>query len=92
VPDVPTFAEAGMPGFESYAWYGFFAPAKTPPDIIAKLNEAALKVMKTPEWQKVLADTGSENVGESPEQFTAFTKAEATKWAKVVKASGATID
>jgi tripartite-type tricarboxylate transporter receptor subunit TctC len=92
VPDVPTFAEAGMPGFESYAWYGFFAPARTPPDIIAKLNEAALKVMKTPEWQKVLADTGSENVGESPEQFAAFTKAEATKWAKVVKASGATID
>ena len=48
--------------------------------------------MKTPEWQKVLADTGSENVGESPEQFAAFTKAEATKWAKVVKDSGATID
>ena len=92
LPDVPTFAEAGMPGFESYAWYGFFAPAKTPPDIIAKLNEAALKVMKSPEWQRVLAETGSENVGESPAQFAAFTKAEATKWAKVVKDSGATID
>jgi tripartite-type tricarboxylate transporter receptor subunit TctC len=92
LPDVPTFAEAGMPGFESYAWYGFFAPAKTPPDIIAKLNAAALKVMKSPDWQRVLADTGSENVGESPEQFAAFTKAEATKWAKVVKESGATID
>ena len=48
--------------------------------------------MKSPEWQKVLADTGSENVGESPAQFAAFTKAEATKWAKVVKDSGATID
>ncbi len=47
LPDVPTFAEAGMPGFESYAWYGFFAPAKTPPDIIAKLNAAAIKCMKT---------------------------------------------
>ena len=92
LPDVPTFAEAGMPGFESYAWYGFFAPAKTPPDIIDKLNAAALKVMQSPAWQKVLADTGSENVGESPQQFTAFTKAEATKWAKVVKESGATID
>ena len=92
LPDVPTFAEAGMPGFESYAWYGFFAPAKTPPDIIAKLNAAAVKFMKTPEWQKVLADTGSENVGESPQQFAAFTKAEATKWAKVVQESGATID
>jgi tripartite-type tricarboxylate transporter receptor subunit TctC len=92
LPDVPTFSEAGMPGFESYAWYGFFAPAKTPPDVIAKLNGAALKVMKGPDWQKVLADTGSENVGETPEQFAAFTKAEATKWAKVVKESGATID
>lgn len=92
LPDVPTFAEAGMPGFESYAWYGFFAPAKTPPDVVAKLNAAALKVMKGPDWQKVLAETGSENVGESPEQFTAFTKAEAAKWAKVVKESGATID
>ena len=92
LPSVPTFAEAGMPGFESYAWYGFFAPAKTPPDVLAKLNAAALKVMKGPEWQKVLAETGSENVGESPEQFTAFTRAEAAKWAKVVKESGATLD
>jgi tripartite-type tricarboxylate transporter receptor subunit TctC len=48
--------------------------------------------METPEWQRVLADTGSENVGESPEQFAAFIKAEAAKWAKVVKASGAKID
>ncbi len=92
LPDVPTFSEAGMPGFESYAWYGFFAPAKTPADVVAKLNAAALKVMKGPEWQKVLHDTGSENVGESPEQFAAFTKAEAAKWAKVVKESGATVD
>jgi len=92
LPDVPTFDESGMKGFESYAWYGFFAPAKTPKDIIARLNSEALKVMKQPEWQKVLAETGSENVGDTPEQFAAFTKAEAAKWAKVVKASGATID
>jgi tripartite-type tricarboxylate transporter receptor subunit TctC len=92
LPDVPTFTEAGMKGFESYAWYGFFAPAKTPKEIITKLNADALKAMKQPEWQKVLADTGSENVGESPEQFATFIKAEATKWAKVVKDSGATID
>ncbi|HTP97984.1 MAG TPA: tripartite tricarboxylate transporter substrate binding protein [Casimicrobiaceae bacterium] len=92
LPDVPTFEESGMKGFASYAWYGFFAPAKTPPDVIAKLDAAALKVMKGPEWQRVLAETGSENVGETPEQFAAFTKAEAAKWAKVVKDSGATID
>ena len=92
LPDVPTFNEAGLKGFESYAWYGFFAPAKTPKEIITKLNTEALKVMKQPEWQKILAETGSENVGESPEQFGEFMKAEATKWAKVVKDSGATVD
>jgi len=92
LPDLPTFDESGMKGFESYAWYGFFAPAKTPPDVVNKLNAAALKVMKSPEWQKILADTGSENVGESPAKFTEFTRAEAAKWAKVVKQSGATID
>jgi tripartite-type tricarboxylate transporter receptor subunit TctC len=92
LPDVPTFEQSGMKGFESYAWYGFFAPAKTPKEIIVKLNAEALKAMKHPEWQKVLAETGSENVGDTPEQFAAFTKAEAVKWAKVVKDSGATID
>ena len=92
LPDLPTFDEQGMKGFESYAWYGFFAPANTPADVIARLNTAALKVMKGPEWQKILADTSSENVGESPAKFAEFTKAEATKWAKVVKASGATVD
>jgi len=92
LPDLATFDESGMKGFESYAWYGFFAPAKTPRDVVAKLNEAALKTMKTPEWQRILADTGSENVGETPEQFAAFIKAESVKWAKVVKDSGATLD
>jgi tripartite-type tricarboxylate transporter receptor subunit TctC len=92
LPDVPTFGESGLKGFESYAWYGFFAPAKTPKEIIAKLNAEAVKAMKQPEWQKVLADTGSENVGDTPEQFAAFIKAEAGKWSKVVKDSGATID
>ena len=92
LPNVPTFAEAGMPGFESYAWYGFFAPAKTPPDVIAKLNTAAIKVMKEPEYQKVLEETGSEFVGDTPEKFATFVKAEAAKWGKVAKETGATVD
>ncbi len=92
LPDVPTFAEAGMPGFESYAWYGFFAPARTPPDVIAKLNAAALKVMKGPEYQAVLAETGSEFVGSSPEAFATFVRAESVKWGKVAKDTGATVD
>lgn len=92
LPDVPTFAESGMPAIESYAWYGFFAPAGTPKDILARLNSAALKVMKGPDFQKVLADTGSDFVGDTPENFSAFVKMEATRWSKVVKESGATLD
>lgn len=92
LPDVPTFAEAGLPGVESYGWYGFFAPAKTPPDLVGKLNDAAQKVMKTPEYQKVLADTGSDYVGDTPENFAAFVKSEAAKWQKVAKETGAKLD
>jgi len=92
LPDVPTFAEAGLAGVESYGWYGFFAPAKTPKEIVAKLNEATLKFMKTPEFQKVLTDTGSDYVGDTPENFAAFVKAENVKWARVAKETGATLD
>ena len=92
LPDVPTFAEAGLKGVESYAWYGFFAPAKTPKDIVDKLNAEAIKVMKTPDFQKVLADTGSEYVGDTPANFAKFIQAEQVKWAKVAKDSGATLD
>jgi tripartite-type tricarboxylate transporter receptor subunit TctC len=92
LPDVPTFAEAGLPAIESYAWYGFFAPAKTPKDVVAKINAEAIKVMKAPEFQKILQDTGSDFVGDTPENFTKFVKAEAERWAKVVKQSGATVD
>ena len=92
LPDVPTFAEAGLPGVESYAWYGLFVPAKTPKDVVTRLNTAAVNYMKQPEFQKILKDTGSEFVGDTPENFTAFTKAEAVKWGKVAKETGATID
>jgi tripartite-type tricarboxylate transporter receptor subunit TctC len=92
LPDVPTFAESGYPTIVSYAWYGFFAPAKTPQDIVARLNSETLKIMKQPEFQKILADTGSEFVGDSSENFGAFIKSETAKWSKLVKDSGATVD
>jgi len=92
LPDVPTFAEAGLPGVESYAWYGMFARAGTPKPIIDKLNAEARKAMKTPEFKTVLKDTGSEDVGDTPENFAKFVKAEAVKWGKIVKDSGATVD
>ncbi len=92
LPDVPTFAEAGLPQIESYAWYGMFAPAKTPANVIAKINAEAIKVMKGPEFQKVLADTGSDFVGDTPANFAKFVQAEHARWGKVVKDSGATVD
>ena len=92
LPDVPTFAEAGLPGVEAYAWYGFFARAGTPKEIIAKLNADALKVLKGPDFQGVYKETGSEYVGDTPENFAKFVQAEAAKWARVVKESGATVD
>jgi tripartite-type tricarboxylate transporter receptor subunit TctC len=92
MPNVPTFKEAGLPGVESYAWYGFFAPAKTPPDVVQRLNTEAQKVMKTPEFQAVLKDTGSDYVGDTPDNFARFIRAEQAKWAKVAKDSGATLD
>lgn len=92
LPDVPTFAEAGLPQIESYAWYGMFAPAKTPANVIAKINAEAIKVMKAPEFQKVLADTGSDFVGDTPANFSKFVQAEHARWSKVVKDSGATVD
>lgn len=91
-PDVQTFGEAGYPQVESYAWYGFFAPAGTPKELITKINAAALQAMKQPEFQRTLADTGSDFVGDTPENFKAFVQAEAQKWSKVVKESGARVD
>ena len=92
LPDVPTFAEAGLPGVESYAWYGFFGRAGTPKEVIAKLNTEAIKVLKGPDFQNVYKETGSEFVGDTPENFAKFIQAEAAKWAKAVKDSGATAD
>ena len=92
LPDVPTFAEAGLPAIESYAWYGMFAPAGTPKDVVAKINAEALKVMKQADFQKIRAETGSDYVGDTPENFGKFVQAEAARWSKVVKDSGATVD
>lgn len=92
LPDVPTFAEAGIPAVESYAWYGLFAPAKTPAAVINKINAETVKFMKSPEFEKIRAETGSEYVGDTPANFSKFVQAESAKWSKVAKQSGATVD
>lgn len=92
LPEVPTFAEAGLPGVESYAWYGLFTRAGTPKDVIDKLNAEAIKVLKGPDFQNVYRETGAEYVGDTPANFAKFVQAEGVKWAQIVKASGATVD
>jgi len=90
--DLPTVAEAGVPGFEVVGWNGVMAPAGTPPDVIAKLNAAIKQALATPEVSERLTGLGANVVWNTPADFGAFVKAEVAKWDKVVKASGAKID
>ena len=92
LPNVPTVAEAGVKGFEATSWFGLFAPAGTPPAIIARLDDAVIKALASPEVQKKLGEQGAEPHGEKPEQFAAYIKAESAKWGRVVKESGATAE
>ena len=76
LPDVPTMAESGLAGFESYNWQGIVAPAGTPAPIIARLNAEFNRILKEPDVQKAIADTGSQAGGGTPEDFAAFIKSE----------------
>ena len=88
LPDVPTAAEAGVPGWEVVSWQAVFAPAGTPKPVVGRLNTEIARIMKTPDVQARLADMGVEVAGGPPEQLGDFQKAEIAKWAKVVKAAG----
>lgn len=85
LPDLPTMAEAGLPGFESYNWQGIVAPAGTPAPIIAKLNAEFNRILQEPDVKQAIADTGSQAGGGTPEEFGAFIASETEKWAKVIK-------
>ncbi|MDH0371074.1 tripartite tricarboxylate transporter substrate binding protein [Comamonas aquatica] len=91
LPDVPTIAEAGVPGYEATSWFGLWAVAGTPAPILDQLHTALAKVLKDPGVSKKIADQGGEVVIETPAQFDAFIKTEAAKWGKVVKESGAEV-
>ena len=92
MPEVPTIAEAGVPGFEARVWIGMLAPAGTPREIILRLNSDIAALMRAEEVRKLLAPTGMEPDPDTPEQFGAFLKADYDKWGKVVKESGATVN
>ena len=92
LPDIPTVAESGLPGFEASSWFGLLAPTGTPPAIIAKINDEVAKWLASPEGKEKLASIGANPAGGSPEDFARHIQAETAKWAKVVKASGAKVD
>lgn len=85
VPDVPTIAEAGVPGFEATAWIGLFAPAATPPAIVNKLNREIVRILRLPDIRERLAAQGAEPVGNSPQEFAVMIRAEIPKWKKVIE-------
>jgi tripartite-type tricarboxylate transporter receptor subunit TctC len=87
-PDVPTMAEAGLPGYEFASWFGVLAPAGTPPAIIKKLNTEIVKALRSPEISARLSEEGADLIAGSPEAFDAFLKSETAKWGKVIKAAG----
>ncbi len=93
LPDVPTIAESGLPGFEATSWFGLLAPAGTPRDAIAKVNGEVAKWLATPEAKEKLASQGGiVGNGLTPEDFSRHIASETTKWQKVVKESGAKVD
>ncbi len=87
-PDIPTIAEAGLPGYESMQWYGMLAPAGTPREIIAMLHKETVPILRAPATSERLASDGAEVVASSPEEFAVFIKAETVKWAGVAKTAG----
>ena len=92
LPDVPTAAEAGLPKYDANFWSGVVAPAGTPQDVIGRLNSALVKALGSPEVRDALTKHGLEPAGNTPSEFAEHIRAEARKWAGVVKASGAKVD
>jgi len=86
--NIPTIAEAGVPGYEAVQWYGVLAPAGTPRDIITRLHAGVVRALQNSDVRNRLMNDGAEPVGSSPEQFATYIRAETEKWAKVIKAAG----
>jgi tripartite-type tricarboxylate transporter receptor subunit TctC len=92
MPDVPTIAESGVPGFEAYTWFGVYAPAGTSKEIIAKLNRELIAVLNSSDMRDRLAILGAEPVGSTPEGMAKTVAAETEKWTKVIREANVKIE
>ena len=92
MPQLPTIDESGLRGYTATSWQGVLAPAKTPPEIIARLNDELAKVLRAPEMRARMAELGLDIVASSPEEFARHLRAETDRYAKIIKASGAKVD
>jgi tripartite-type tricarboxylate transporter receptor subunit TctC len=92
MPNIPTMAESGLPGFDVSTWFGIFAPAGTPPVIVERLNKAFTTALQSTEMRERLARMGAEPAPMAPAEFAQFVKSELAKYEKVVKFSGARVD
>ena len=92
LPELPTFAEAGLPQYDTNAWYSMHAPAGTPPEIVRRLNAELVAILKDPEILARFKQLATDPVGNSPEEFAAFVRAELDKYARIIKAAGIKLD
>jgi tripartite-type tricarboxylate transporter receptor subunit TctC len=88
LPDIPTVAEGGAPGYEAVSWFGLNAPAGTPKEVIARLHKETVAILSAPEVRERFAADGAEIVASTPQEFDNYIRAEAVKWSKVVKSAG----
>jgi tripartite-type tricarboxylate transporter receptor subunit TctC len=91
-PEVPTFEEAGVPGYEAVGWFGVVGPAGMPAEIVQRLNQEIAAALKVPEIRKIAIDAGNEPFSATPQEFSAMIRAETVKWADVIKAGNIRID
>jgi tripartite-type tricarboxylate transporter receptor subunit TctC len=92
IPDLPTVAEAGLPGYDAGVWYGVLAPAGTPREIVARLNAEVVRAQNAPDFRKFLVGNAIDPIGSPPEELGRYIKSELVKWAKVVKDAGVRVD
>jgi tripartite-type tricarboxylate transporter receptor subunit TctC len=91
-PDFPTLSESGFPGFDTSLWFGLVAPAATPKDVVAKIHDDVIQVLKLPDVKERIASQGAEIVADTPAEFAAFISAESAKYAKIIKQAGVKLE